>query len=136
MSVDLKQVHDDLDAISGQGRWKTQTGIYNGENWLVGSFGSSGIDGQNYHVTTDHVHASECGGDAKIDADFVATAPKTMRQMAAEIEQLRDEIERLKAGIEVALEPDESESPFDVLHCVLQGEDYREDANEPETNKD
>lgn len=54
------------------------------------------------------------------------------KQMADELEQLRSENARLTKGIEVALSPEQSESPFDVLHAVLQGEDYREEANGPD----
>ena len=41
--------------------WIIETGPYSGRNWLVG-FGNCGADGEDYSVTTDGLHASDCNG--------------------------------------------------------------------------
>lgn len=61
---------------------------------------------------------------------IITSAESTKRFLLETLERcstLEDENARLTKGIEVALSPEESESPFDVLHAVLQGEDYREE---------
>ena len=66
--------------------WRVATGDEAGDNWLVG-FGRSTADNCTYFVTTDRVHASELQGDARSDAEFVATArtavPKLLDALAA-----------------------------------------------------
>ena len=62
-----------------------------GEDWLVG-FGNSAIDGMDYYITTNRVHASELDGDAKIDAELVVNAKKDIEFMGKLIDRL------LKAG--------------------------------------
>lgn len=47
------------------------------KNWVIASFGNSGDDGQDWHLVTDNVRASNLGDasfpiDAKIDAHAVA----------------------------------------------------------------
>lgn len=55
------------------GPWKADIEKNTGNNWLVaGTFGNSSIDGKDYILTTDHVHASEVQGDAKTDAEGLA----------------------------------------------------------------
>lgn len=64
--------------------WIWETGPYSGSNWLIGS----SVDGLDYHITTDHVHASELNGDAKTDAEFIANARQDIPWLIAMIERL------------------------------------------------
>lgn len=43
------------------GPWKTLTGEYSGDDWLIASFGTDFETNVDVHVTTDKVHASEKG---------------------------------------------------------------------------
>ncbi len=57
---------------------------YDGSDWLVG-FGNSTLDGGDWHLTTDHVRASEFIGaefavDAKLDAEFLAELINAYRE--------------------------------------------------------
>jgi len=52
-------------------KYKSVTGDPH-DNWLVCSFGNSDLDGEDYSVTTDYIHASEFVGDAKLDSQLVA----------------------------------------------------------------
>jgi len=53
-------------------------GDYDGDNWLVASFGNDAEDGKDYVLTTNFVHASElyqitfgAGGDCELVADLL-----------------------------------------------------------------
>jgi len=70
--------------------FKVDTGDKIGENWLVADFGMDG-DGQNYILTTDHIHASEAGEfaqGAKADAELVCRLLNDHFRAIAEKEQL------------------------------------------------
>lgn len=63
--------------------WLAVSGPVTGEDWLIG-LGSS-RDGQDYHVTTDRVRASEYDGDAKSDAAFIAAARTDVPALVATV---------------------------------------------------
>jgi len=58
--------------------WKPTPGEDIGKDWLIGSLGNSGVDGHDWLITTDGVHASELLGDARTDAHFIAEARTAM----------------------------------------------------------
>ena len=85
---------DELAAIrertknAGTPPWRVAVDDEGGDNWLVAAMGTS-LDGKNYYVTTDHVHASEYEGDAATDADFIAHARTDIPELLHEVIWLR-----------------------------------------------
>jgi hypothetical protein len=92
---ELREIEARKDAAT-PGPWTFEAGDFSGNNWLIGSFlcGNSGIDGEDYHVTTDNLHGSEIAGnsDAKTDAEFIAHSRE-------DIETLLHEVRRLQAVV-------------------------------------
>jgi hypothetical protein len=72
----IQQIRDRLFHVTAQGRWKAVTGEV--KDWLVAQCGASSEDGLVYTVVTDGIRASELTGDARIDAEFIAHAPRDM----------------------------------------------------------
>ena len=79
-----------LGAIARYGPWKLVQGEYDGEDWLVASFGNAqkrGPDGMateeddDVHVTTDHVRASELDQDAYDDAEWCVRARRLLPRL-------------------------------------------------------
>lgn len=83
---ELKEIEQRYRASSAYSRtyddspWTVANDI--GEGWLVASLGSSGLDAKDYYVVTSGVHASELVGDAKDDAEFIASAPRDIKRLA------------------------------------------------------
>jgi hypothetical protein len=67
--------------------WLARAGYDGGENWGIASFGNSGIDNQDWYVTTDRVRASEYEGDAKTDAEGMVR----LRNLLPRIVELLDD---------------------------------------------
>jgi len=98
-SSTLDQIASRLHYISQRatsGPWKAVGDRkYEGEDWLVGSFGVDSQTDLNVVLTTDHVHASECGGEGALaDAQFCAEVRNLAPQIVAAL--------RSKATFEVA----------------------------------
>ena len=87
-----------LERAATPGPWTFEAGDFTGENWMIGSFlcGNSGIDGEDYHVTTDHVHGGELAGnsDAKTDAEFIAQSRSIVPALLHDIRRLRAVVEQ------------------------------------------
>lgn len=79
--------------------WKVEAG-FSGNDWLIASLGNSGEDGENYHIVTDHVHASEFEGDAKTDAEFIVWCRNDMAKIGRAYVALRSvAVDLYQAGI-------------------------------------
>lgn len=59
------------------GPWRAEA-PFSGDDWLVASLGASAIDGEDWHVCTSGVRASEMTGDSKTDAAFIAEVRRAM----------------------------------------------------------
>jgi hypothetical protein len=75
--------------------WIVETGPYSGNDWLIGS----AINGKDYSITTDHVHASAMNGaDAEDDAKFIVEACNNYEAVLAQRDDL---LEACKMALEV-----------------------------------
>lgn len=77
---------------ASKGPWTSETGGYSGNNWLIGSlYLGRGYDNKDHwiHITTDHVHASEVGGSAEGDAEFISNSRTDIRDLLVEIVRLQ-----------------------------------------------
>lgn len=95
---------------------QVQLGKYDGENWLVASFGHVSRDAQcvggavedDVHVTTDQVHCSEVRGDALSDAECYVGLRNALPGILASLEELlavRREIAERNAALAAARAP-------------------------------
>ena len=74
--------------------WIVETGPYSGNDWLIGS----AINGKDYSITTDHVHASAMNSaDAEDDAKFIVEACNNYEAVLAQRDEL---LEACKAVLE------------------------------------
>jgi hypothetical protein len=72
--------------------WKVEIGPYSGNDWLIGS----ALNGKNYSITTDHIHASEMNGaDAEDDAKFIVAACNSHDDL---LEACKTALEYMKIG--------------------------------------
>ena len=74
--------------------WKVSTDIDDG--FLVAALGTDGLDGKDYYIVTDGVHASELSGGAKGDAELIVHAPSDIKRLGAELNEAWNEIDQLK----------------------------------------
>lgn len=81
----LAQRLQELDGSAEIGPWKAVVAPkYDGENWLLGSFGTDNESDLTVYLTTDGIHASECRGKGALaDAEFCAEARNLMPQIIA-----------------------------------------------------
>lgn len=79
-----------LGRIAAHCPWRVYHGGYDGQDWLVGTFGTAQHRDENgkvtnkedtVYLTTDHVHASEVDGDALDDAEWCARVRKLLPKL-------------------------------------------------------
>lgn len=93
-----RRLHE-LDQLAETGPWKVYEGArYDGQDWLIGSFGRDGGTDQDVFLTTDGVHASECRGEGALsDARFCAEVRNLMPQIVEAL-RWRAAVERINGG--------------------------------------
>lgn len=100
MTLSLAEIErgEELERKASTGPWRSNTRDTFGDDWPIGSIidlGEAENDKgtySNYIVTTDRVRASQMGGDAKSDAEFIAFARNHARALlsaAREVERTR-----------------------------------------------
>ena len=71
------------ECVAAERLWTTESSDeFSGNNWLIGSFGFDSNTNQNAFLTTDCVHASECGGEGALaDAQVCAELRNLLPQI-------------------------------------------------------
>lgn len=73
-----------IDQSATSGPWKVHRGDFKGQDWMLASFGAEPESDLSVVLTTDHVHASECGGEgAGADADLCAAMRNALPEIIA-----------------------------------------------------